>query len=73
MTPTSSAAASSTPEPRSPRWPGRLTGGGLLLMSEALGAGKSSLLRAGLLVALARGAIDGPACWPQLVPSPWRR
>ncbi|MFI7416605.1 AAA family ATPase [Nonomuraea sp. NPDC049684] len=44
--------------------------GGVVLVSGVSGAGKSSLLRAGLLPALARGAIDGSARWPQLVLTP---
>ncbi|MEV3981664.1 AAA family ATPase [Nonomuraea sp. NPDC049758] len=48
----------------------RSAGGGVLVVSGVSGAGKSSLLRAGLLPALTRGAIDGSARWPQLVLTP---
>ena len=47
----------------------RLSGVGLLVVSGASGAGKSSLLSAGLLPALARGALATPGSehWPRLV------
>ncbi len=45
--------------------------GGLVVVSGASGAGKSSLLRAGLLPALARGLqVQGSARWPRLVMTP---
>lgn len=45
--------------------------GGLVIVSGASGAGKSSLLRAGLLPALARGLqVRGSAHWPRLVMTP---
>jgi WD40 repeat protein len=49
----------------------RLTGPGMLVVTGASGAGKSSLLRAGLLPALARGSLM-PSCdaWPRLVMTP---
>lgn len=49
----------------------RLTGLGMLVVTGASGAGKSSLLRAGLLPALARGSlVDGSAQWPRIVFTP---
>ena len=50
---------------------GRLTGTGLVVVTGASGAGKSSLVRAGLLPALARGLqLPGSASWPRLVITP---
>jgi WD40 repeat protein len=47
--------------------------GGLLVVTGASGAGKSSLLRAGLLPALARGVqIPGSEHWPRIVMTPTR-
>ena len=47
--------------------------GGLIVVGGASGAGKSSLLRAGLLPALARGLqVQGSARWPRLVMTPTR-
>ncbi|MEU9150090.1 hypothetical protein AB0D59_05995 [Streptomyces sp. NPDC048417] len=40
--------------------------GGALVVVAPSGAGKSSLLRAGLLAELARGALPGSTCWPQV-------
>ncbi|GIH23909.1 hypothetical protein Aph01nite_22190 [Acrocarpospora phusangensis] len=47
------------------------TGGPLMIVAPS-GAGKSSLLRAGLLPALARGglAVSGSAHWPQILTTP---
>lgn len=43
----------------------RLTGAGLLVVTGASGAGKSSLLRAGLMPAISRGELSEAArCWP---------
>jgi len=51
----------------------RLTGPGMLVVTGASGAGKSSLLRAGLLPAVARGALAaGSATWPRVVMTPTR-
>ncbi|WP_457033795.1 nSTAND1 domain-containing NTPase [Kitasatospora sp. P5_F3] len=44
--------------------------GGALAVVAASGAGKSSLLRAGLVADLARGALDGSRRWPCLVLTP---
>lgn len=46
--------------------------GTILLVSGASGVGKSSLLRAGLLPALAEGAVPlaGSALWPRLLMTP---
>ena len=50
---------------------GQASRGGLVIVSGASGAGKSSLLRAGLLPALARGLqVSGSARWPRLVMTP---
>ncbi|MGY1503714.1 nSTAND1 domain-containing NTPase (plasmid) [Streptomyces sp. QTS52] len=43
-----------------------LTVGGALIVVAPSGAGKSSLLRAGLLAEVSRGALPGSACWPHL-------
>ncbi|CAI7977292.1 WD_REPEATS_REGION domain-containing protein [Frankia sp. Hr75.2] len=43
---------------------------GPLVLVGASGSGKSSLLRAGLLPALARGALPGSRGWPRLVMTP---
>ena len=52
---------------------GQLTRPGLVVVTGASGAGKSSLLRAGLLPALARGLqVQGSAHWPRLVITPTR-
>ncbi|WP_163508911.1 helix-turn-helix domain-containing protein [Fodinicola acaciae] len=48
----------------------RLGGGGPVAVVAPSGAGKSSLLRAGLLPALARGALPGSADWPVAVCTP---
>ncbi|PHQ52269.1 hypothetical protein BLA24_08920 [Streptomyces cinnamoneus] len=50
----------------------RLNGGGPLMVVAPSGAGKSSLLRAGLLPALARGALPaaGSADWPRVLFTP---
>ncbi|WP_141723284.1 nSTAND1 domain-containing NTPase [Micromonospora matsumotoense] len=51
----------------------RLTGLGILVVTGASGAGKSSLLRAGLLPELTRGSLaDGSAQWPRIVLTPTR-
>lgn len=54
----------------------RLPTPGMAMMTGASGAGKSSLLRAGLLPALTRGLLPGaPDCghWPQVVMTPTSR
>nr|BFE72972.1 hypothetical protein GCM10020092_062730 [Actinoplanes digitatis] len=52
----------------------QLTGGGILLVLGASGAGKSSLLRAGLLPALADDRpVPGCRSWPRRVITPHRR
>ncbi|MEV4628206.1 AAA family ATPase [Micromonospora sp. NPDC049523] len=50
----------------------RLSGLGMLVVTGASGAGKSSLVRAGLLPAIARGrlAAPGSADWPRLIITP---
>ncbi|WP_256789958.1 WD40 repeat domain-containing protein [Frankia sp. AvcI1] len=48
----------------------RLTAGGPLVLVGASGSGKSSLLRAGLLPVLARGAVPGSDTWPQVLMTP---
>ncbi|WP_235948089.1 ATP-binding protein [Candidatus Frankia alpina] len=48
----------------------RLTEGGPLVLVGASGSGKSSLLRAGLLPVLARGAVPGSDTWPQVLMTP---
>ena len=51
----------------------RVSGGGLVVVTGASGAGKSSLLRAGLLPALAQGVlVQGSERWPQMVITPGR-
>ncbi len=51
----------------------RVSGGGLVVVTGASGAGKSSLLRAGLLPALARGVlVQGSERWPRMVITPGR-
>jgi len=52
-----------------------LTGAGLLVVSGVSGAGKSSLLRAGVLPRVREqglAAAPGAACWPQVVFTPTR-
>jgi hypothetical protein len=49
----------------------RVTSGGLVVVTGASGAGKSSLLRAGLLPILARGQqVQGSDQWPRIVMTP---
>jgi WD40 repeat protein len=49
----------------------RVTRGGLTVVTGASGAGKSSLLRAGLLPVLARGQqVPGSDTWPRIVMTP---
>ena len=49
----------------------RTAGGGLVVVTGASGAGKSSLLRAGLLPILARGQqVPGSDRWPRIVMTP---
>jgi hypothetical protein len=49
----------------------RVTSGGLVVVTRASGAGKSSLLRAGLLPTLARGQqVQGSDQWPRIVMTP---
>ncbi|MGH3847115.1 MAG: protein kinase domain-containing protein, partial [Pseudonocardiaceae bacterium] len=48
----------------------RLAGGGLLAVVAASGAGKSSLLAAGVIPALARGAVSGSRVWPVVATTP---
>jgi WD40 repeat protein/transcriptional regulator with XRE-family HTH domain len=48
----------------------RLVRGGLLAVVAASGAGKSSLLAAGLIPVLARGALPGSRTWPVVVTAP---
>ena len=50
---------------------GRLAGPAMLIVSGASGAGKSSLLHAGMLPALAAGRqLPGSECWPRVVMTP---
>ncbi len=51
----------------------RLAGGGLLTVSGPSGSGKSSLVRAGLVPAIRRGALVGSDVWPILMVTPGRR
>jgi WD40 repeat protein/transcriptional regulator with XRE-family HTH domain len=48
----------------------RLAGGGLLAVVAPSGAGKSSLLAAGLIPALARGGLPGSRAWPVVAITP---
>ncbi len=48
----------------------RLAGGGLLAVVASSGAGKSSLLAAGLAPALARGKLPGSQAWPVVIITP---
>ena len=48
----------------------RLAGGGLLAVVAPSGAGKSSLLAAGLIPALAGGALPGSRAWPVVATTP---
>ncbi|CAO5226512.1 WD40 repeat-containing protein [Frankia sp. AgKG'84/4] len=48
----------------------RLDGAGPLVLVGASGSGKSSLLRAGVLPALTRGAVAGARGWPQVLMTP---
>ncbi|MBV9143916.1 MAG: helix-turn-helix domain-containing protein [Pseudonocardiales bacterium] len=48
----------------------RLAGGGLLAVVAPSGAGKSSLLAAGVIPALARGALPGSRTWPVVATTP---
>jgi WD40 repeat protein/transcriptional regulator with XRE-family HTH domain len=48
----------------------RFRGGGPLAVVAPSGAGKSSLLAAGLIPALARGALAGSAAWPVVATTP---
>jgi WD40 repeat protein/transcriptional regulator with XRE-family HTH domain len=48
----------------------RLAGGGMLAVVAPSGAGKSSLLAAGLIPTLARGALPGSAAWPVVATTP---
>ena len=57
----------------SPGCVGRLVDAPLLVVSGASGAGKSSLVRAGLVPALAGGALPGSAEWQAVVVAPGRR
>ena len=51
----------------------RQAGGGMIIVTGASGAGKSSLLRAGLVPALARGMqLPGSEQWPLMVITPTR-
>ena len=52
---------------------GRLVDSPLLVVSGSSGAGKSSLVRAGLVPALAGGALPGSARWRAVVLTPGRR
>ncbi|MGH3806366.1 MAG: hypothetical protein ACRDRU_06980, partial [Pseudonocardiaceae bacterium] len=52
------------------RLDGRLRTGGLQLVMAPSGAGKSSLLHAGLLTQLSNGALPGSARWPMVVFTP---
>ncbi|MGW1376688.1 nSTAND1 domain-containing NTPase [Streptomyces sp. NPDC002446] len=55
------------------RLDGRLHDGGPLMVVAPSGAGKSSLLRAGLVSALAGSALPGSRHWPRLVFTPTAR
>lgn len=48
----------------------RLLMGGVQMVMASSGAGKSSLLRAGLLPKLANGALPGSSRWPQMLLTP---
>ncbi|MGH3869172.1 MAG: helix-turn-helix domain-containing protein [Pseudonocardiaceae bacterium] len=48
----------------------RLAGGGLLAVVAPSGAGKSSLLAAGLIPALVRGGLPGSRAWPVVATTP---
>ncbi|HSZ30548.1 MAG TPA: helix-turn-helix domain-containing protein, partial [Pseudonocardiaceae bacterium] len=48
----------------------RLAGGGVLAVVAPSGAGKSSLLAAGLIPALARGGLPGSGAWPVVAITP---
>jgi DNA-binding SARP family transcriptional activator len=50
----------------------RLVDAPLLVVSGASGAGKSSVIRAGLVPALAQGAVPGSEAWQSLVVTPGR-
>ncbi|MEV8509891.1 hypothetical protein AB0368_34405 [Actinoplanes sp. NPDC051475] len=52
------------------RLDGRTRTGGLQVVIAPSGAGKSSLLRAGLLPRLGQGALPGSAAWPTVVLTP---
>jgi DNA-binding SARP family transcriptional activator/WD40 repeat protein len=52
---------------------GRLVDAPLIVVSGASGAGKSSLVRAGLVPALAAGALPGSAGWRAVVLTPGRK
>jgi WD40 repeat protein/energy-coupling factor transporter ATP-binding protein EcfA2 len=52
------------------RLDGALDTGGIVVLVGASGAGKSSLMRAGLLPAIAGGALEGSASWSAVLMSP---